>query len=88
MHLRSISPPKITHKLDIIQIINEIMNLIIFVFFIIILSLYYAMKFISIYNDIFIIIFIVTLFTLSIYGFHLLYENYPEIFHDINSFLY
>ena len=40
MHLRSISPPKITQKLDIIQIINDIMNIILFVFFIITLSVY------------------------------------------------
>ena len=88
MHLRSLSPPKITYKLDIIQIINDTMNMILFVFFIIILSVYYAMKYISINNDILIIIFIATLFMISIYCFHLLYLNYPEIFQGINSFLY
>ena len=86
MHLRSISPPKITHKLDIIQIINDIMNIILFVFFIITLTVYYAMKYIScINNNIFIIIFIVALalFTILVYYFHLLHENHPEISQDI-----
>ena len=63
MHLKSLSPPKITHKLDIIQIINDIMNIILFVFFIITLTVYYAMKYIKLMNNDIFIFFLFILLT-------------------------
>ena len=75
MHLRSLSPPKITYKLDIIQIINDTMNMILFVFFIIILSVYYAMKYIKLVNN---DIFIFFLFILLICFLGFLMINYPD----------